>query len=650
MGLDEILGLLPFFVRGVDERAMGQYWLLFELGFWGVVALLTLLLLRFRPAPLDKAEIWVRQISRHERFWLVAFGLAVILIRVSFLPKIPVPIPTVHDEFSYLVASDTFSHGRLTNPSPTMWHHFESFHVNLRPTYQSMYPPAQGMALAVGQKLTGAPWAGVVLSTAVMCSALYWMLLGWLPSPWAWLGGAFSVLRFGIFSYWMNSYMGGSVAALGGILLLGALPRLRRKTRISTTITFVAGLLILANSRPLEGFLFSIPLSVAVVLLCVKSGGATGQASKRKLIPATMLLVAGLCWILYYNWRGTGNPLSMPYMVNFHEYHITKPYLFQKPNPIPEYRHQAMRTIYVFHEFPDVVRPKYEGIGYIFDRAACRYYAFYIWPFLLLVAPALPALFRDKALRVVLLSLGLLAANLFAQRWRPEAHYAAPATGAILLLLLYALRHFKNSYGIYGMWAARAVVIVYVLLMVSSIANRVRDPYFINPLGNSSEQDKFAQRTGIPLQIQRQRVKADLDRLPGKQLVIVHHSYHDVPTTDWIYNEADMDHAHILWARDMGYLENRELLNYYSDRQVWYVDRGDQTARLQPYDQAIAPWRLALEKFEPDSSSRPQNALRHPDASGTAVSNTRLAGVSNSGVASRTDSQYARTAAETRMR
>src|SRR5438105_11911652 len=205
------------------------------------------------------------RLARRKLPAVVIVGLLVITFRVALIPILGIPAPRWNDEFSYLLAADTFGHGRLTNPPHPMWIHFESFHIIQQPTYASMYPPAQGLVLAARKRL-GHPWIGQLFVTALMCSAFTWMLQGWLPPGWALLGGMLAMLRLGILSYWMNGYWSGSVVALGGALVLGSWPRIREQARPMHAIIMAVGLAVLANSRPYEGLVFSIPILAGLAI------------------------------------------------------------------------------------------------------------------------------------------------------------------------------------------------------------------------------------------------------------------------------------------------------------------------------------------------------------------------------------------------
>src|SRR4029077_2512656 len=253
--------------------------------------------------------------AQRKQLAILVAATAPILLRLALLPVLPIPAPAIHDEFSYLLAADTFAHGRLTNPPHPMWLSFETFHVNMRPTYASKYPPAQGMVLALGQLLWH-PWLGVLLSVGAMCAAICWMLQGGFPPQWALFGGLLAAVRFGSFSYWINSYWGGAVAAIGGALAIGALPRVLRWQRLRDVVMLAAGLALLANSRPLEGLIFTIPIAIWLAVWLVRKDSIKFQAKVcRTILP---LLAIGCCagsWMIYYNWHLTGHPFLLPHIL-----------------------------------------------------------------------------------------------------------------------------------------------------------------------------------------------------------------------------------------------------------------------------------------------------------------------------------------------
>ena len=181
--------------------------------------------------------------------------------RLAILPWCPIPYPFIPDDFSFLLAADTFASGRLTNPTPAMWMHFESIHITMKPTYMSMYFPAQGLVLAAGKVLIGHPWFGILVMTAThVCSHLSGCCRRGFRHPGRLLGGtARRPATRALFSYWINSYSGaGSISALGGALVLGALPRFMKTARLRDGLLMAAGV---STSRHLSALRWSASLS-----------------------------------------------------------------------------------------------------------------------------------------------------------------------------------------------------------------------------------------------------------------------------------------------------------------------------------------------------------------------------------------------------
>ena len=527
-------------------------------------------------------------LAERQRLAVIFVGLTAVALRAAALPVLPEPQPYINDEFSFLLAADTFAHGRLSNPPHPMWIHFETFHVIQQPTYASMYPPAQGLALAFGQVTTGHPFVGVVLSVALMCAALCWMLQAWVPPAWALLGGLLAALHFSVFSYWADSYWGGAVAALGGALVLGALPRIKKSQRVGDAVLMGMGAAVLANSRPYEGMIFCLPVAVALIAWVVRGPRPPLKVvAVRVAAPLAIVLAGAALWTCYYFWRVTGNPFRMPYQVDRTTYAVAPYFMWQSPRPEPVYHHPAMRDFYTHNEL-DYYRQTRTPLGMASVIAAkfVDLWIFYLGPLLTLpmvmAIVTLPIGFSWRSIsvetRFLLVEAGLFFAGLSVEVFF-FPHYAAPLTCVILALLMAAMRrlyHWQWRGQPSGKFLACSVPLACVLLVaVRAAAGPMQLP--ITPDWPPTWYNAKVVKTA------RERMLSQLQALPRKQLVLVRFAPRSKSLYDWVYNAADIDSSHVVWAMDMGAERNQELIDYYKDRQVWLVEPDRNSAKWELY-------------------------------------------------------------------
>jgi hypothetical protein len=501
-----------------------------------------------------RAYQWVanRQMLACSVVFLLTIG-----IRVALLPWMHIPKPAVHDEFSYLLASDTYASGRLTNPPHPLWQHFETFHVIQQPTYASKYPPLPGLVLAFGQKLFGQPWVGVLISAALMCAAMGWMLQGWTSPNTALLGALLIMLRLGIFDYWANSYFGGAIPAIGGALVFGAIARIALRGQFNHGATLGAGLGILLMSRPYDFLVLGL-ISAAVLAWPIRR-----KSLRTALLTAAVLAVAGAA-MAYNNYRVTGSALTLPYLLHEQQYTVTSIFLWSKTHVEPVYHHALMRKYWAEWFVNAVKAAQSDPVGSFFAKLSDLYNFFFgFWPlFIPLLIWPYKLKTTEERLTAILLGASLIA--LVAPLAGTMPHYVASIACLLYLRFLQTLTR---------LWAwkpaGQILVTAAVALFMIHFATQVLDL-----------------RTGelVPrLALARDAVIQTLQKEPGQKLVLVRYSPQHPIHEEWVTNLAGIDAQPIVWAREMGPAQDRPLLQYFQTRSVWLLEPDQSPPKLTPY-------------------------------------------------------------------
>ncbi len=504
----------------------------------------------------------------------------IIVARLLLIPMMPVPRPSIHDEFSYLLAAKTFAAGRLTNVPHAFWQHFESVHILQQPTYMSMYQPGQGLTLAAGIWATGQAWSGVLVSVALLGGAIFWALSGWFPARWALVVTALAAIRWLLFSYWMNSYWGGSIPALGGALIFGSIPRLAQTARTRDALLCGLGLVLLVVTRPYEGFVMSLVSFGVLVVWSRQSGMLQRLYSPAVIAPLLGILALTGAALLHYNGRVTGHPLTLPYAQDRNEYAIAPLFIWGHIRPEPHYATTSLRKVYAAEA--ELYEKSRENLGVPeLLRKLKNFWVFFLAPLLSVPFIAFWFAFRSSGaldemrtrryLRTILIV--MLVAVVQTVWFYP--HYFAPAFApflAVLLLGFKELRRWQWRGQQTGVFLSRAIPIG--CLLMASI------PASAHWLGWRLSFWPLQWALGSPPDIQGPEIKAALLAEGKKALVFVEYGNKHDPGSEWIYNDPDIQDSAIVWARSVNPNSDTALIRSFHDRSVWILRPDEHPAKL----------------------------------------------------------------------
>jgi hypothetical protein len=602
----------------------------------------------------------IARFSQHPASSATVVGLLAFIGCIVVGLTIHEPVPRVTDEFSYLLNSNTLASGHVASAAPPLPEFFDTFHVLIAPVYAAKVFPAQGLFLAVGERLTGHPAFGLWLTAGLASAATCWMLQGWVGPQWGLLGGIVMLIQYGVFSYWSHTYWGGMVPALGGALVFGSARRLWDQLSGKLAIWLSIGCVILANSRPVEGAIVAAPI-LLLLLYRIRSLTSRSGLIRRVLIPVTLTLGAGLITTGMYNRAITGSFWMTPYALHEAQYQVSPPFIFMNTRPIPTYSSGWIRRYYL----------DFEGGKFQLERRVPewirntniklhKWWLFYLGTFL--TVPIVLANMRRTGLvadaqvlllvsfvalsgsegsvlaaglsviamccqwilifvsldrfwdRVALVIAGLvLIENLFL-KWN-FAHYFAPASSLVLVVEVASMRALWLGDGlgrphsldcvlaklrISALVLCRCLVLTVVVAAATALMFRVAVRVAGYPTDLAVPSDLQFLPLSSDWSLRRSALQKWLESQSRDQLVFVRYSERHSVTEEWVYNHAGIVSAHVVWARDLGDDHNRYLISALSGRTVWLLEPDTSPVALTPYNAGLATATHSL----PDTGAR----------------------------------------------
>jgi hypothetical protein len=193
---------------------------------------------------------------------------------------------------------------------------------------------------------------------------------------------------------------------------------------------------------------------------------------------------------------------------------------------------------------------------------------------LLPVVVFIPALWRSNRTRFALILMAVVGvSSLIEVWWYP--HYGAPFIAALLILAAQSMRYlsqWKYRGHCVGRFLVYAIPIAVFVVTITSQAEAI----------SARQTTDQIQAKNAPIAQKESIEQALVNKQPGQHVIFVDYAGLRSPHEEWIYNPATIDAAPVIWALDLGEIENEKLRSYYPARSFWRFKPAESMS-LRPY-------------------------------------------------------------------
>jgi hypothetical protein len=354
------------------------------------------------------------------------------------------------------------------------------------------------------------------------------------------------------------------VAAIGGALAIGGWIRLAKLASVKDAVLAGLGLSILSHTRPYEGASVCAVMGVALLIWLVRDRTIASAVKLRRVVaPLAIVLALNGALHLYYNYRVTGDPLKLPYQRNRELYGTPQTFYWQAPSQAVPSPHKEINDNYRWQlemHSQGKTLETFVAQGRIKLR---EFWLFYFGAAWLVPLVLVPWVIRGERLWAPTSAvLGVLAATSMYPFFFP--HYLAPIAPVFPLLIVSGLRRMREY--AWGVTLSRLLTLSVAIVMTAQ-------------LGADSLEATRKRQYKTP----RTQVMEALEKAGENHVVFVRYAPDHDFNHEIVYNAANIDGSAVVWARDMGFVENQRVVEHYRGRKFWIFQPDERPPRLVPY-------------------------------------------------------------------